>query len=212
MTGWSAGDYNQGHIRRISIRIWDIGVFGESYFGTSEYYGQPTRIFGQTILNYYTDNPYKNDPNHPGNTDGLDPVETVEDKDDDGVKDKKEDGNKNGLLDGDHVDMDMATWNEEWKLNPFDINNNGMAELPQVTGDPGTVTGEGEYWLPHVVAHVIGHEMGHSMGMGVGDPSFVDSVGHCFDQNCLMYHYSINWDRGAHFCPYHQSMIQINNQ
>ena len=80
-------------------------------------------------------------------------------------------------------------------MNPFDINKNGKAELPQETGDPGTVIGD--YLLPPVAEHVIGHEIGHAAGMGVGDPSFVDNVGHCFDQNCLMYHYSINWDRGG---------------
>jgi hypothetical protein len=214
MTGWSAGDYNQGHIRRVSVRAWDIPVLGESYFGTSEFYGQPTRVFGRSILNYFEDRPYIDDvestntyPNIPG---ALDPLNAVEDKDDDGVKDKKEDGNKNGLLDGDHVDTDISTWNDAAKLNPFNIDNDDMVELPQQTGDPGTVIGE--YLLGHVAEHVIGHEMGHAIGMGVGDPSFVDSVGHCFDKNCLMYHYSINWDRGAYFCPYHQGMIQINNK
>jgi hypothetical protein len=211
MTGWSGGDYNQGHIRRINVRIWDIPVLGESYFGTSEYYGQPTKIFGKSILNYFSDKPYNDDPNHTGNTpDMLDPVETVEDKDDDGIKDKKEDKNRNGLLDGDQVDTDMSTWDDDIKLNPFDINNNGMTELPQERGDPGTVLGE--YLLPDVAEHVIGHEIGHAIGMGVGDPSFVDNVGHCFDENCIMYQYSINWDRGAYFCPYHLGMIQINNQ
>ena len=109
MTGWSTGDKNSGHIRRIDVRTWDIPVLGESYFGTSQYYGQPTRIFGKSLLNYFNDRPYVDDnPEAYQYPDKLDPVAVVEDKDDDGVKDNKEDNNKNGWLDGDRVEMDMS--------------------------------------------------------------------------------------------------------
>ncbi|MBW1886732.1 MAG: thrombospondin type 3 repeat-containing protein [Deltaproteobacteria bacterium] len=211
-SGWSGGDYNSGHIRRIGVRIWDIPVLGESYFGGSNYYGQPTKIFGRSMENYSADSPYLDDIGYMNNIDNmLDPLANVEDKDDDGIKDKKEDINKNGLLDGDRVETDVATWNDQGKLNPFDVNNNSLVELPQQT-DPAAMQTGSEYDMAAVWEHVITHEIGHAVGMGVGDPGFVDNLGHCFDQTCAMYHYSIDWKRADSFCPYHQGLIQIHNQ
>ena len=142
----------------------------------------------------------------------LDPLNAVEDKDDDGIKDKKEDTNKNGLLDGDKVETDISTWNNPLKLNPFNIDNDNFVELPQDTGDPSLVSIEDEYELADVFEHVIAHEIGHSVGMGAGDANLVDNQGHCFDQTCVMYHYSINWKRADKFCPYHQGQIRVDNQ
>jgi hypothetical protein len=212
MTGWSAGDYNQGHIRRVDVRIWDIPVLGESYFGSSSFFGQPTKIFGQSMLNYLNDRPYvDHNPDANQYSDMLDPVAVVEDKDDDGVKDKKEDLNKNGTLDGDQVQSEVSTWDNPAKLNPFNINNNENVELPQQSGDPNAVSAADEYSVSVVSRHVIGHEIGHALGMGVGDPGFVDNLGHCFDQGCMMYQYSIDWQRDGYLCPYHQGMIQAHN-
>jgi hypothetical protein len=216
-TGWSGGDRNNGHIRRIDVRLWDIPILGESYFGDLENYGQPTRIYGLSMENYMKDRPYMDDVEFADNISSmLDALKDVEDNNDNGTIDKREDANRNGRLDGDKIHTDMATWVDPEKLNPFNIDNDLYVELPQQDGDPALLDAgqqiSGEYDKAAVLQHVITHELGHAVGMGAGDPSFVDSVGHCYDPACVMYEYSINWDRGATFCPYHQSMIQIHNQ
>ena len=142
----------------------------------------------------------------------MDPIDNVEDKDDDGIKDKKEDSNRNGLLDGDKIETDVSTWANSGKLNPFNIDNDEYIELPQNKGDPFEVPSWDEYDMAAVFQSVITHEIGHAVGMGQGDSALVDNLGHCFDPNCVMYQYSIDWKRADHFCPYHQNMIMIPNQ
>jgi hypothetical protein len=224
-SGWSGGDYNSGHIRRIGIRTWDIPVLGESYFGTETKFGQPTKVYALSIDKYFEDRPYRDggdvccDPPYNGSLvvdpdQFLNPVSslTVEDQDDDGYMDKKEDSNRSGTLDGDRIDTDVSTWldpNIPNRLNPFNINNNTLIELPQQKGD--SVPQNGEYEKATVFRHVITHELGHAVGMGLGDPGMVDNLGHCFDPSCVMYQYSTNWDRDGHFCPYHQQLIRIDN-
>ena len=224
-SGWSDGDYNSGHVRRIGVRTWDIPVLGESYFGDKPYFGQPTKIYRKSIENYFNDGPYRDggavyDDTLVVDPDGhlnplLDP--TVEDQDDDGYTDKKEDGNSTGTLDGDLLSTSVSTWSDSDRLNPFNINNNDRVELPQLNRkddpytDPTDDFSLGEYKKFIVFRHVITHEIGHSVGMGQGDPGLVDNLGHCFDPTCVMYHKSISWDRDGHFCPYHRQLIQIDN-
>jgi hypothetical protein len=214
-SGWSGGDYNSGHIRRIGVRTWDIPVLGESYFGKDSWFGQNTKVFALSIKNYFDDKPYR-DGGYGDivlKDDKLNPLsdETVEDKDDDGYLGKKEDINKNGTLDGDKIDMNVITWKDENYLNPFDIDKNGLVELPQQKGDSVPQSIESEYDRVRVFRHVITHELGHAVGMGNGDPNKEDNLGHCFDQECVMYKNSINWHRDGYFCPYHQQLIQIDN-
>jgi hypothetical protein len=215
--GWSTGDKNSGHIRRVGVRLWDIPVLGESYFGYTGadnlyHYGQPTRIFTQSMLNYRYDGPYiDHNPEQYHLEEMLDPLDAVEDADDDGIKDKKEDTNRNGILDGDKVETDLSTWDNPGKINPFNIDNDDFLELPQNTGDPTQVPAGDEYDLLAVYEHVITHEIGHSVGMGAGDENLVDNQGHCFDQTCVMYHYSIDWKRADKFCPFHQGQIHVDN-
>jgi hypothetical protein len=165
------------------------------------------------MANYRDDRPYVDfySQIYPNIPEHLDPLDAVEDIDDDGVKDKKEDVNKNGVLDGDRVETDLSTWDAQDKLNPFNIDDDTYIELPQHSGDPTQVPAADEYELADVYEHVITHEVGHSVGMGAGDPNLVDSQGHCFDQTCVMYHYSINWKRADKFCPYHQGQIRVDN-
>ena len=162
---------------------------------------------------YFIDKPYE-DYQDSGILGKLDPIGSVEDKNDNGVLDKKEDANRNGIFEGDKV----VVGNYVQNLNPFDIDNDGYVELPQQT-EPSAVdasTTEAaavEYTRADVAGHVITREIGHSLGMGSGDPDAVDSVGHCIhDQKCVMYQYSIDWKRDGYFCPYHQSLIQIHNR
>jgi hypothetical protein len=187
-------------------------VLGESYFGGADYYGQPTKIYAKSIENYINDRPYLDDLNHTNNYPNmLDPLDNVEDKDDDGVKDKKEDVNRNGILDGDKLTMDLITWSDPDQTNPFNIDNDAYVELPQNKGDPTQVPSMDEYEKAAVFQSVITHEIGHAVGMGQGDNALVDNLGHCFDDTCVMYQYSIDWKRADHFCPYHQNMIKIHN-
>ena len=211
--GWSAGDYNTGHIRWIGVRKFDIPILGESYFGNSTQYGQPTKIYARSIGNYFNDRPYLDHSNYlPNILQMLDPLSKVEDSNDNGLMGKQEDVNRNGILDGDKLEMNVATWGIPTKLNPFDINNDGYVEFPQQTVNPTTIPAGVEYNQAAVFWHVITHEVGHAVGMGQGDVNLVDSLGHCFDSTCAMYHYSIDWKRADKFCPYHQSLIQIHNQ
>ena len=141
----------------------------------------------------------------------------VEDINDDGdVIPDGEDANNNGIEEGDRVEMDVATWDNPQKLNPYNIDNDDFVELPQQIGVVptdlvhGTKT-ENEATTAEVYQHIITHEAGHAVGMGNGDPQMEDSLGHCFDKDCVMYQYSIDWKRADHFCPYHQNMIKIHN-
>ena len=136
---------------------------------------------------------------------------SVEDQNDNGVLDKKEDINGTGTLDGDRLDSNLSTWMLGGKLDPFDIDNDVLVELPQNKGDPNSVPAGDEYDMERVFSHVITHEIGHSVGMGQGDPGMVDSLGHCFDPTCIMYQFSNNWNRQGHFCEYHQMLIRIHN-
>jgi hypothetical protein len=225
-TGYSIGDRNQGHIRRVGVRSWDIPVLGESYFGDAIDYGQPTSIFAKSLANYCGDRPYLDketleagtlsNPSWGFRNNMLDPVDKVEDSDDDGLKGKREDQNRNGIFEGDRVETDVSTWSDPGKLNPFNVDNDPFVELPQQTGDPNLLDPaakvEDESDKAAVARHVVTHEIGHGVGMGIGDPRYTDDLGHCYDPNCVMYQYSNNWKRDGYFCPYHQGLIQIHNQ
>jgi len=238
-SGYSTADRNKGHIRKIDTRKWDIPVLGESYFAYTDsngvyHFGQPTRIFMKSIENYFSmDRPYLDKetliagtisrPTWGPENNMLDPLEwnsdlKVEDKNDDGKKGGGEDKNHDGKLNGDYVEVNTATWNNSAKLSPFNIDKDPWVELPQDKGlpqalDPNSKTAGKEYIIREVGRHVVTHEVGHAVGMGVGDAAIVDSKGHCLhDTNCLMFRYSIDWNRDEHFCPYHQSMIQIDNK
>jgi hypothetical protein len=221
---YAGGDMNSGHIRRLTVRIWDIPILGESYFGGDTYYGQPTKIYATPLSNYVQDRPYwdKETKNagtttyNPTPNTYLDPKDNVEDGDDNGVQGSKEDSNRNGVFEGDRVEMSTSTWNNPAKLNPFNADNDSWVELPQVNGlpEPLLVKGQkvtGEYERYEVDRHVITHELGHMVGMGLGEASLVDNLGHCFDTNCVMHKTSIDWKRQNYFCPYHRSLIKAHN-
>jgi hypothetical protein len=225
---WHSSDPNKGHINWLTVKTYDISVLGWSNFGDSLYYGEPCKVYATSIENYLNDRPYKDlqTLTNPGASDRdkdydpqgngmLDPLENVEDQSDDGQEDNKEDANKNLIFEGDRVEMDVNTWGDPNKLNPFNIDNDAYVELPQVKGDPNSMNRhakvDGEYDKNAVVIHVTTHEIGHSIGMREGDSSLVDSKGHCFDEKCVMYYKSKDWKRQDYFCPFHESQSRIHN-
>lgn len=179
-----------GHISWVEDGTWELPLLGDSYSGTMDEYGQPTRIYGKCIENYMkNDRPY-------------------------------EDENGNGLLDPEERDENVASsWGNIPKiedLNPFNIDDDAFAELPQQHGDPALLEGSGrapcEYDFTAVVRHVITHELGHAVGMGKGDVSALNNGWHCCDPTCVMYQWNIDWNRSGKFCPYHQGLIRVHNK
>jgi len=84
-------------------------------------------------------------------------------------------------------------------LSPFDIDGDGLVELPLAI-DPYNITSQ-EYDLRHVLMHTITHEMAHALA----GPS------HTNDPACLMYRYSNNWSRHDHLSDYYKSLLRIHN-
>jgi len=85
-------------------------------------------------------------------------------------------------------------------LNPFDIDNDGLVELPLAT-DPTVIDPAYEYDLSLVFIHTITHEMAHALA----GPS------HTNDPACLMYRYSVNWSRQDYLSDYYKSLLRIHN-
>jgi len=217
----STFDYYEGHIWWEGKWKWNIPVLGQSGFGGTNYFGQPL-LFARALDNYLkNDNPYidgKTLPLGQGLRDKepwdianecLDSENRIEDGDDDGYMGGGEDKNHNNTFDGDKKSRPLV-YNKD--LSPFNIDGDDYVENPKQTdhqlANPNDKV-PGEYSFSDVVWHVLIHESGHAVGMGQGDPTFVDNLGHCFDSSCVMYKDSIDWIRDHHFCPYHESLIQI---
>jgi len=207
-----------GHLeKRVVSRDWTWSTQGQSGVGTAVAYGGPG-INKLANDYYFSDKPYKD-----GNTwtaaatwgdppNGvLDPLTRVEDTNDNGVLDAVEkDGSTSpppddadGVLDGDHVVPNGATWNWGQDLNPMDIDNNSKVELPRASVVP--VNAADESTKAQVVQHTITHEMGH--GVGINGPF----GGHCDDNTCLNAQSPENWRRDGHFCNDCRAMILIHN-
>jgi hypothetical protein len=177
-----------------------------SGIGTGTQYG--SSITYEKALNFYvTDKPYKQgktwngaliwgDPNH-----WLDPINLVEDANDNAVWNTGEDraGGTASKLDGDVRVVNSNTQN----LSPFDINNNGFIELP-VASNPSSVNSRYEYTKKQIRKHTITHEMGHAVGAA--------DQNHNDDSDCLMYKYSNNWSRDDKFGGVAKGKIQIHNK
>ncbi|HVP80104.1 MAG TPA: thrombospondin type 3 repeat-containing protein [Thermodesulfobacteriota bacterium] len=194
------------HIKWVSLRNWQWYTKGESGIGTGTQYG--SSITYEKALNFYvTDKPYKKgktwdgvstwgDPNN-----WLDPINLVEDANDNAVWNTGEDktGGTASKLDGDVRVMNSYTQD----LSPFDINNNGLIELP-VASNPSSVESRYEYTKKQVRKHTITHEMGHAVGAA--------DQNHNDDSDCLMYKYSNNWSRDDKFGSVAKGKIQIHNK
>jgi len=128
----------------------------------------------------------------------LEPLSRVEDRADqlipiDGIMPGD---SPNGAWDGDRR---LETFTGT--LSPFDINGNGLVELP-FGFDPTAVDANTEYSKAQALRHTITHEIGHAIGV----PSHSDAP------LCLMYKYSSNWNRQDYLSDWFRSVLEVSNE
>ena len=209
VTNNTTGTYQNvdGHINKKGVRYWTWDTKGMSGIGNATAYGVNTTTYQKPLGYYFTDKPYMEGLTWvTGGTwtaanGTLDALPVVEDRDDDGVIDTGEDtmpGGTTGSLDGDKYRTPVSYARN---LSPFDINRNGLVELP-VASSSGSIVPGYEYTKAQVVKHTVTHEMGHAVGV----PST-----HTEDAGCLMYKYSNNWSRDGYFGPATKGYIKIHN-
>jgi len=106
----------------------------------------------------------------------------------------------NRELDGDYPIPGATTaWSYSEDLSPFDIDQNGMVEVPLagLTVDPGY-----EYTLDQGLKMVLTHELGHNTGITM----------HTQDPTCAMYEQTNDLLRDRHFSHDAAQLIRIHNQ
>jgi hypothetical protein len=158
----------------------------------------------------------------------LEAVAKVEDDNDNGNRDPREDLTGNLLIDGDHPvrndptstvydslsskyvkpypgsDIDKDGKDDEWdflfELSPFDINNNGMVELP-VRGTVDEIEIATENSKEQAVKMIVTHELGHNVGITM----------HTSDSTCAMNNESNNLIRDNHFSQSAAELVRIHN-
>jgi len=107
----------------------------------------------------------------------------------------------NGQWDGDRRLMDPAQWNNPSNYSPFDVNHNGLVELPYVS-HMDSILSEFEYTKAQILLHTVTHEIVHAMSIS----------GHSKDPNGLMYRYSNNWSRADHLSDWYRSLLRVHNR
>ena len=109
----------------------------------------------------------------------------------------------NATWDGDHRTADTSTWENTDQLNPFDIDNDGLVELPMAS-DPYSVAGISADEADRITVMMVTttHELGHAVA---GDM-------HTFDSACLMNFEAIDWRRADYFSDYFRSLIRVHNK
>jgi hypothetical protein len=194
------------HISRTGIRGWTWDVKGYSGIGSTYLYGISTTY--QNALDYYFgDKPYKDGFtwNPTGNTwtnpvdNKLNPVGNVEDKNDNGNNDPSGTSYETGCLSCPFKSDVLVSGSYNQHLTAFDIDNNGMVELP-VASDPSSIDRTREYTKAHALKHTITHEVGHAVGMT-----------HSTDSSCVMYDSSVNWSRDGKFSNTAVGQMKIHN-
>jgi len=210
------GSSQDGHIQFVGAsgptqqnplgnRYWRWSTKGYAWCNTTadqaSMYGLAVAL-EKPLAYYFNDKPYKdggtwNGSGWNGANGKLDPLNAVEDREDqmspaDGIMGDV----PNGVWDG---DQRLSTYSGQ--LNPFDINNNRLVELPMAS-DPNSVDSLYEYDLAQVLRHTYTHEIAHALA----GPS------HTNDPTCLMYKYSNNWSRENHLGDYYRSLLRVHNK
>jgi hypothetical protein len=188
---------------KIIPRGWKWATKGYSLPGSGTSYGSPT-IYKKALHFYFTNKPYAEGLTWDGTSwlprnYALDPLNLVEDKNDDGAFNAGEDitGGSAGVLDGDAYKTPVS-FNRD--LSTFDVDINGDVELP-IVSDFKSIDRDFEYKEKHVLKHTITHEMGHAVGV---------LTSHTADSSCLMYKYSNTWSRDWQFGTTAKGYIQIH--
>jgi len=200
-----------GHIYRRNAGDWSFKTLGYATWAAdpSLSYGSRCRLYKETLNYFYEDKTHRDgetlnqpdgdmrklaDWNAEGNN-SLDPLNVREDANDNGVLDGGEDKTKDGKIQGDYPVRGMTDlWSYTEELSPFDVNKNGLMELPLGSSD--------EYHIWQVIKHVATHELGHNIGIKI----------HTSDPNCVMFEQSNNFLRDGYFSPDAAVLIQIHNQ
>ena len=121
----------------------------------------------------------------------------------------------NGRWDGDLRLPSYDEWAQKGQLNPFDIDNNGLVELP-LASNPDADNSSKQYaafdansgtWIhPYtkawVMMHTITHEICHVLA----------GSQHSQEPTGLMYKYSNNWKRADYLGDWYRSMLYVHNQ
>jgi hypothetical protein len=194
------------HIAQAGIRSWQWSTKGYSGIGTAYAYGASTTY--QLALDcYFSDKPYKDGLTW-DNTKAswtaaadskLNPISNVEDKTDNGINDRSGSSYETGCSTCPFKSDVLVPGSYNQTVTTFDINNNGVVELP-VSSDPNNINTTYEYTKAQVLKHTITHEMGHAVGML-----------HNSDSTCVMYQYSNNWSRDGHFSNTAIAQMRIHN-
>jgi hypothetical protein len=118
-------------------------------------------------------------------------------------------GNRpNGKWDGDKRLSDPLDWNILGYLNPFDIDNNGVVELP-AANDPNKDNFSNQHdndGMPYTKARVLQHTLTHEIIHVLTGPR------HSMDSRCVMFKYSTNWKRDHYLCDQWRTMLNIHNK
>jgi hypothetical protein len=202
-------------------RSWQWATKGASCLGDGLRYGSDPwhnmysdcKIYGTNIYriatyNYFHDRPYYDGGGSVGPNGELDNVGSttlIEDKNDNGTLDGGEEKiERNGLIDGDFRTRPSPTCFDdqclyENALSAFDVDNNGLVELP-VVADVASIDPANEATMKQVIKSTITHEGGHGVGMT-----------HNSDSACLMYEWSTSWIRDDFFSAFAIGQMKIIN-